>query len=239
MVPHHTAVWRAHFARFGRHVALQELAERALADEADAGRILFLAGGKPCLAGDFAHFALEMAAQREQGFRQLFLIEAVEKVALVLGAVLRLQQLEQAVDFAYLGVVAGGDLVRAQAEGVIEKGAELDLGIAQDVGVGRAAGTVFLQEVGKYLVLVFLAEIDGLDLDADAVGDGNGIHQVLPCRAERFRVVVLPVLHEQADHFIALLLQQQRGDGRIDPARHADHDALFFHRWVRTDKGNR
>ncbi len=41
VLPHHLAFRRHHLARLGRQVAVEELAERALADEADAGAVLF------------------------------------------------------------------------------------------------------------------------------------------------------------------------------------------------------
>ena len=43
-------------------------------------------------------------------------------------------------------------------------------------------------------------------------------------------VIVFPVLHEDADHLVALLLQQVRRDRGIDSAAQAHHDALFVHR---------
>ena len=179
--------------------------------------------GRPACFGDFAHLPLVQVAQGEQGFRKLGLVEAVEKIALVLGAVFRFQQLECAEAFPHPRIVAGGDLVRAQGQGVVEEGLELDFGIAQHVRVGRAAGLVFLQEQREYPFLVFLGEIDGFHLDADLVGDRQHVHEILLGRAVAvLAVVVFPVLHEQADHFMALLLQEQGGNGRVHSARHAD-----------------
>jgi hypothetical protein len=119
---------------------------------------------------------------------------------------------------AHPGVVAGGDLLGAQAHGVVEKGLELDLGVAQHVGVGRAAGLVFAQELGEHAVLVVGGEVDVLDLDADHVGHGGGVHEVDVGRAVFAVVVVFPVLHEDADHLVALLLEQVGGDGGVHAA---------------------
>ena len=102
--------------------------------------------------------------------------------------------------------MTGGDLLRAQPHRVVEEGLELDLGVAQHVGVGRAAGLVFAQELGEDAVLVLGREVDMLDLDADHVGHGGGVHEVLVGRAVFAVVVVFPVLHEDADHVVALLL---------------------------------
>jgi hypothetical protein len=56
-----------------------------------------------------------------------------------------------------------------------------------------------------------------LDLDADHVGHGGGVHEVDVGRAVFAVVVVFPVLHEDADHLVALLLEQVGGDGGIHP----------------------
>ena len=52
---------------------------------------------------------------------------------------------------------------------MIEKGLELDLGIAQHVRIGGAAGLVFVQEIRKHAILVFGSEIDSLDVTFKAV----------------------------------------------------------------------
>ena len=45
----------------------------------------------------------------------------MQEIALVLGAVFRLQQLEEAVDFAHLGVMAGRDAVGAHRQRVFQE----------------------------------------------------------------------------------------------------------------------
>ena len=136
------------------------------------------------------------------------LVQSVQKVALVLAVIISLEQLKCAILFAHLGVMTGGDLLRAETNGVIEEGLELDLGVAQDIRVGRASGFIFAQEITEHAVLVFLGEIYRLDGDADGIGHRDGIDQVL-ARGTIFAVViVLPVLHEQADDFVTLLFQE-------------------------------
>ena len=51
---------------FMAQVAVQELAERPLADEADAGRVLLLRVRQADLGGEAAHLALLQLADREQ-----------------------------------------------------------------------------------------------------------------------------------------------------------------------------
>ena len=58
---------------------------------------------------------------------------------------------------------------------MIEKGIELDLAVAQDIGVRRAAGLIVVQEIGKHALAVLAGEVHGLDLDTDHVGDRGGV----------------------------------------------------------------
>ena len=158
----------------------------------------------------------------KQRARQLRLVQAVQEVALVLGPVQRLEQLELAAaagrrHLAHARVVAGGDVLGAQRHGVVQEGLELDLGIAQHVGIGRAAGGILAQELGEDAVLVFGGEIDVFEFHADQIGDAGRVQQILAGGAVFGIVVVFPVLHEQADDLVALLLEQPGGDRRIDP----------------------
>jgi len=127
------------------------------------------------------------------------------------------------------GVMAGGDLLGAQAHRMVEKGLELDLGVAQHVGVGRAARLVLAQELGEHAVPVVGGEVHMLDLDAEHVGHAGGVDEVLARRAVLVVIVVFPVLHEDGDDLVPLLLEQVRADGGIDPARQADDHTVFLH----------
>jgi hypothetical protein len=66
-----------------------------------------------------------------------------------------------------------------------------------------------------------------LDLDAQHIGHGGGVHEVDVGRTVFAVVIVFPVLHEDADDLIALLLEQVGRNGRVHPATQTDHDALF------------
>jgi len=111
---------------------------------------------------------------------------------------------------------------------VVEKSLELDFGVAQDVRVGRAAGLVFAQEIAEYALLVLLEKFTAsIGMPMVSATDTASIRS---CRDEQYSPVlfVFPVLHEQADYFIALLLKQQGSDRRIYPARHANHNPKFI-----------
>jgi hypothetical protein len=213
----------ADVARRDRQIALQEFAERPLADEADAGRILLRGVRQAGIDRYAAHLALGQMTNRKQRARQLRLVQPVEEVALVLGAVLSLEQFEAAVEFAHLRIVAGGDAPGTESDGVIEEGAELDFRIAQHVRIGRAPGLVLAQEAREHALLVLGREIDDFEVHADDVCRRHRVDQVLPGRTVFVGVVVFPVLHEQADDLVAGPLEQQRRHRRIDAAGHAHH----------------
>ena len=210
-------------------VAVEELAKRPFADEADAGGVFFLRVGQVDLGREVAHLGLLQLAHREQRARQLLLIQAVQEVALVLAAVDALEQLESASPLAHPSVVAGGDALGTQPERVVEKRLELDLGVAQHVGIRRAAGLVFAQELGEHAVLVLGREVDMLEFDADHVGHGSGIDEIDVGTAILVVVVIFPVLHEDADHFVTLALEQPGRDRGVDPAGQADHHTRRTH----------
>ena len=73
-------------------VAVEEIPKGALANEANAGRVLLLGIGQANLVGNPAHFGFLQLTDRKERFGQLRLVQAVQKVALVLA---RIQALEE------------------------------------------------------------------------------------------------------------------------------------------------
>ena len=74
--------------------------------------------------------------------------------------------------------MAGGDLVRTQRQCVVEKGAELDLGIAQHVGIRRPARLIFTEKFAEHALLVFGGEIHHFQTDANDIGSSDGIDKM-------------------------------------------------------------
>ena len=130
----------------------------------------------------------------------------------------------------------GRDALGAHGHGVVEERLELDLGVAEHVRVRRAARAVLGEEAREDALAVLRREVHGLDLDAHLVGHGHRVDEILARGAVLVVVVVLPVLHEEADHVVALPLEQQRGDGRIDTSGEPDDD---FHGGVSCGKSGR
>ena len=115
-----------------RQVTHQKFLERTFADETDAGRILLECDVQRCRRSQGAHIPFEHPGQRKQGARELRLIEAMQKIALILRRIRRLEQLEftvramHGIHLTDARVMAGSDLFGAQPHRMIEKGLELD-----------------------------------------------------------------------------------------------------------------
>src|SRR5690606_3021421 len=89
---HGLAAGRADFTRPRWQVLAEELAEIALADEADAGRVLLCRRRQPGCGSHRAHVALLQIAEWKHRGCELRLPELVQEIALVLAAVGGAQQ---------------------------------------------------------------------------------------------------------------------------------------------------
>ena len=224
----HLAGGRADLAGPGRQVAAEELAEVALADEADPGRILLRGRRQPGLVGHCSHVGLLQFTEREGGGRQLLLAQLVQEIALVLARVARPQQPPAAAFAVDAGVVAGGNALGTQLARRVQEVLELDLAVAQHVRVGGAAGGVLGQEVLEHVLPVLAGEIAEMDRDAEPAGHRHRVAAVV-LGAAVAAAVVGPVLHEQAGQRLAGVAQEQGGDRGVDAARQADDGAWGSH----------
>ena len=119
--------------------------------------------------------------------------------------------------------MAHGNVITAEGQGVIQKGFELDLFVAQDIRIRRPAVAILIEKVLKDIVPVLGREVGLVQWDADLVAHRLGIGQIAHGRAVLRAVVLLPVFHKQALHVVTLLLQKQGGYRRIDAAGHANN----------------
>jgi hypothetical protein len=150
--------------------------------------------------------------------------DGVQEVRLVLVQVARLEQGGLLVTQLESRVVTGGEALCAEPPGVVEAYTELDLAVAQHVRVRRAAGAIFGEEVFEHARAVGLREAYAVQRHAELGGGGARILEVLRRRA--VVVVFLPVAHVEPVDVEAGALQQQRRDGGVHAAGHADDDPL-------------
>ena len=195
------------FTRLSRQVTSQEIAEFALADEANAGRVFFLRGDQVQLFGDFTHLRLFQLADREQALGDLLVAQRIEEIALIFVAVQTAQQLAFAIHVCATHVVTGRDVVSAQIfRGEFQEGLKFDLFVAQNIRVRRAARFVLFQEQFKNVVPVFCGKVNGVQFNAELIAYGLRVGEIRCGGAVFLAIIFLPVLHEQALHLIALLL---------------------------------
>ena len=212
-------------ARLSGQKIHKELLEIPFADEAHAGGILFHCGGKAGFPCDIAHLGfIEMTNGKEHPFK-LIGAQPRKEIGLILVQILRAQQLEPPLR-AELCVMPGRKAVGLHAEGEFEERLELDLGIAEYVGIGGAQLFVFVKEIREYPIHVFPGKIHGVAGYAYRVRHAKRVLPVSRGGAHSVWVLFLPVLHENAHDVKALLLQKQSRDGRIHAAGKPDDDPL-------------
>ena len=205
------ALWRRDRPGLCGQVRLQELRERPLADETDAGAVALVVDGQGVLVRDAAHLALGQRADRKQRPREHGTGDGVQEVTLVL---VRVDPAQQPAAFR-AGVVARREQVCAEAQRVLEAHAELDFPVAGDVRVRRPPGAQFVEEMREDAVAVLGGERDGVQRQLQVVAHLPCVLQV--CRGRAVTVLVLvPVAHEQRVHVVPGLLEQHRGNGGID-----------------------
>ena len=83
-------------------------------------------------------------------------LKLIEEVSLVFIVVFSPDKQVALVAFPYPRIMTCGDIVRAERLGMSREGVELDLPIAQHVGIGRAPLFVFFYKMSEYSVIIFL-----------------------------------------------------------------------------------
>ena len=115
-----------------------------------------------------------------------------------------------------------------QPQRLLQENVELDLAVAQHVGIGRAPPFVLGEHVIDHPPPVLLREVDDVEGNVEPPGDQFGEHAVVVPRAvafERTRRIV-PVNHEEAHHFVALLFEQVSRHRGVDASRKSYDNAL-------------
>ena len=115
--------------------------------------------------------------------------------------------------------MAGRDPRRAEPPRVTRHHAELDLAVAEHVGVRRAALAVLVEEVREHVLAILAREVHAVQRHAEHLADAARVLEVTRGVAI---TVVFPVRHVQALHVVARIAQQQRRDGRVDAAGQRD-----------------
>ena len=201
--------------------APDEIAERALADEADSGRIPLVRDRQAALAGHPSHLGLVQASDGELALRELPCIQRVQEVALILAGVYAAQEPATRADAR---VVPGREALRAKTLRVLEAYAELDLAVAEDVGIRRTPGLQLGKEVRKNPLAVFGLEAHLVQRDPQLLADAASVLEVGGGRAVAI-LVIGPVRHEEGFDVMPRVQEEGGRDGRIDAPGKANDDA--------------
>ncbi len=124
--------------------------------------------------------------------------------------------------------MAGRQHLGAELARGVEQVVELDRHVAVDAGHRRLARDVALGEAVDHRLLEAALVVEHVMRNADPVGDRARVVDVLAGAAGALAVgrrAVVVELQRDADHVVALGLEQRRRHRRIDAARHRDDDA--------------
>ena len=106
-------------------------------------------------------------------------------------------------------VVAGSYTFRPQFKGRLEEQVKLDFAVAQHIWVWGPTRSVLLEHVVHNALLVLGREVEDLEWDAEVRSNEHGVVRVIDPWA--FVVdddgFVVPIAHEDANDFVACLLQ--------------------------------
>ena len=208
----------------------QRVAVVAAGDEADLLALGLVGRRQTEPARDVADLRLGQLAEREPRVIELVLAQAVQEVGLVLVGVACAQQPRPPVrtDVAPR-VVAGRDrLAVVQVARPPEQRPELDVGVAVDARRRRLAAQVGVEERLEDAGIELALEVHDVERDVELGGDPAGVVGGVERAAALLELGVavgdVVEAHPDADHLVALLVEERRRDRRVDPARHRDED---------------
>ena len=226
---HHLAL-----ADESRHELLEERRVSAAGDKADLLRVRLRGDGSKSEPGRLRpRFDLRQSSEREESPRQLPLAQHVEHVRLVLCSVGALEQPPPPAGGALRSrVVPGRDEPAVQLIRVSEERAELDVLVASDTWVRCPTGFVLGEEIGDDRLLELLRDVVDLEGHSEGCGYGARVFARAVAAASAFRPAVreMDELHVRPHDLVALLKEQARRDGGINPAGHADQHPPLAHR---------
>ena len=106
-----------------------------------------------------------------------------------------------------MSIVTGCNVLGAESIGMVQKLSKFYFSIAQYVGVGCASSLVLLKKDLENSFPVFVLKVNGMQGNVKLPANTLCDFKILSCGTVRFVVVFLPVLHEQSDDVVALLLK--------------------------------
>ena len=196
--------------------------------EADVLAVMLVGDRQSVMARQFTGLRLGAIAERKAQDIELLGRRAEQEIALVAlflaGAI---KTAAAAGQRARGDIMAGGQNVGAEFARGDQQILELDRHVAGDAGHRRLAGDVAFGEAVDHRFLEAAFIVEDVMRYADTLGDAAGVVDVLAGAAGAFAVgggAVVVKLQGDADHVIALGLEQGSGHRTIDAAGHGDDD---------------
>ena len=178
---------------------------------------------------------------RQQQVGQLALGQLVEEIGLVLPPVRAPQQLPAVRGLIEPdpGIVPGGDGVRPLVQGPVQQGAELDLPVAVDAGIGSPAVCIGPHEPVHHLLLEKVTQIQHHMGDPHAGGHRPSRLDVVRRAAQARPVLVVVKAQRHTGDVTARLLQQQCRRSAVHAAAHGGENPLCHRRILLKTAGRR
>ena len=86
-----------------------------------------------------------------------------------------------AVSVAYPAVMTGGDIIRPQSLGILQKWPEFNLPVTQNVGIRRTSLGIFVQKISKYALLILGGKVNRVIRNIQQRRDSFDVLEVLLC----------------------------------------------------------
>ena len=217
----------AYLALFHGDIPGEEGAEISFSDKADTCGVLLFRRGETVLFGKASDFGLRDVGKREKDVIDLRGRDLVQKVGLILIFIGGAHKVGFAVFVLDTAIMSGRDEVGAQLHGAIAEDAEFYFAVTKDVRVGRATFFIFVNEMQKNVVPIFVRKIDRIIRDIEAVANAANVRIILFGSATTVVVRFFPIVHEHPDDVIALLFQKGGGDATVHTSAHTHYDCLF------------
>ena len=189
--------------------------------------------------GNLPHLAFGKIPERQHYFRQLLLLQAIKKIALVLFFINGATQLItlQLFIIRKTGIVSGGEFVKNKAllGGAQRQGRKLNGCVADNARVRRATGEIFRLKIVQNELLILFGTVNDAIGNIQLLAQGARFFDIFFFMRRKTGIFMrryiimfgfVPDGHRCTDDFVPLLFQDTGNGGGINASAHSDK---YFH----------